>query len=127
MLTFSGEEELRRGNAHVRHVLRARQPDERIGDNAWTQGWTVLGQDIPRPRAVLCGSPTGTYPAPWLSATQRPRTIHNVGGFSPSRPVQPFAELRTPPIGFPETLSEEHGSPRDFAGQRSLPATHLEH
>lgn len=62
-----------------------------------------------------------------LSATQRPRTIHNVGGFSPSRPVQPFAELRTPPIGFPETLSEEHGSPRDFAGQRSLPATHLEH
>ena len=39
-------------------------PMNALASNAWTQGWAAFGQNIPRPRAVLCVS------AHWyLSAT----------------------------------------------------------
>ncbi|TAM10246.1 MAG: 4,5-DOPA dioxygenase extradiol [Nevskiaceae bacterium] len=50
--------------------------------NAWTRGWTAVGQHLPqRPRAVLCVSAHWYVPGTALTAAQNPRTIHDFGGF----------------------------------------------
>jgi 4,5-DOPA dioxygenase extradiol len=43
-----------------------------------------LGQKLPRPEAVLCVSAHWTTPAPRVSSTKAPSTMHDFGGFSQS-------------------------------------------
>ena len=56
-------------------------PMNALTSNAWTQGWAAFGQNIPRPRAVLCVSAHWYLPATRVTAMPRPRTIHDFGGF----------------------------------------------
>jgi len=56
-------------------------PMNALTSNAWTQGWAAFGQDIPRPRAVLCVSAHWYLPGTLVTAMPRPRTIHDFGGF----------------------------------------------
>ena len=57
-------------------------PMNALQSNAWTEGWSALGQAIPRPRAVLCVSAHWYLPGPIaVTAMQSPRTIHDFGGF----------------------------------------------
>jgi len=49
--------------------------------NRWTEGWTILGAAIPRPRAILAVSAHWYVPATMVTAMPHPRTIHDFGGF----------------------------------------------
>jgi 4,5-DOPA dioxygenase extradiol len=56
-------------------------PMNALQSNAWTEGWAAIGKSIPRPKAILCVSAHWYLPATLVTATERPRTIHDFGGF----------------------------------------------
>ena len=56
-------------------------PMNAVTQNAWTEGWTSIGKDIPHPRAVLCVSAHWYLPATLVTAMATPRTIYDFGGF----------------------------------------------
>jgi len=56
-------------------------PLNALAQNAWTAGWARLGREIPRPRAILCISAHWYIPETAVTAMERPRTIHDFGGF----------------------------------------------
>jgi 4,5-DOPA dioxygenase extradiol len=49
--------------------------------NVWTEGWSAIGQSIPKPKAILCLSAHWYIPAVVVTAMEQPRTIHDFGGF----------------------------------------------
>ena len=58
-------------------------PMNAIQKNSWTASWEAVGQDIPRPRAIVCVSAHWYLPATRVTAMTAPRTIHDFGGFPP--------------------------------------------
>jgi 4,5-DOPA dioxygenase extradiol len=56
-------------------------PMNAIQPNGWTRAWTDIGQSIPKPKAILCVSAHWYLPGTFVTATDRPRTIHDFGGF----------------------------------------------
>lgn len=56
-------------------------PMNAITQNGYTEGWAELGRSIPRPKAILCVSAHWFIPAVAVTAMDRPRTIHDFGGF----------------------------------------------
>ncbi|WP_168077691.1 4,5-DOPA dioxygenase extradiol [Caulobacter sp. SSI4214] len=57
-------------------------PMNAIEDNAWSRDWRRLGQDLPRPRAILMVSAHWeTRGASAVSASATPETIHDFYGF----------------------------------------------
>lgn len=56
-------------------------PMNALQDNAYTQAWSALGADLPRPKAVLAISAHWYLPGTLVTAMETPRTIHDFGGF----------------------------------------------
>lgn len=56
-------------------------PLNALASNAWTDGWAAVGEDMPRPRAVLCVSAHWYLPATLVTGSPAPLTIHDFGGF----------------------------------------------
>ena len=56
-------------------------PMNALADNLYTQGWSAIGKEIPRPRAVVCVSAHWYQPGTSVTAVPAPRTIHDFGGF----------------------------------------------
>jgi 4,5-DOPA dioxygenase extradiol len=56
-------------------------PMNALHRNAFTDRWSALGRSMPRPRAILAVSAHWYIPATAVTASARPETIHDFGGF----------------------------------------------
>ena len=56
-------------------------PMNALAQNPFTKAWSDLGRSIPKPKAILCVSAHWYIPAVAVTAMDRPRTIHDFGGF----------------------------------------------
>ncbi len=58
-------------------------PLNALAENAYTEAWGLIGQRVPKPKAVLCISAHWYVPATGVTIGTAPRTIHDFGGFPP--------------------------------------------
>ncbi len=94
-----------------------------LQDNAWSRGWRAIGSSFPRPDAILCVSAHWYVPATAVTASPRPRTIHDFAGFpralhevqypAPGSPdlAARVAQLLDPiPVALDSTWGLDHGT-----------------
>jgi 4,5-DOPA dioxygenase extradiol len=56
-------------------------PMNAIGSNAYTDAWRRIGEQIPKPKAILSVSAHWYVPETGVTVMTAPRTIHDFGGF----------------------------------------------
>lgn len=56
-------------------------PMNAIEDNEYSQAWEKLGKALPLPKAVLCVSAHWLTKGTFVTAMEKPKTIHDFGGF----------------------------------------------
>jgi 4,5-DOPA dioxygenase extradiol len=56
-------------------------PMNAIEDNEFSRGWREVAKTLPRPEAILCISAHWETMGTGVTAMERPRTIHDFGGF----------------------------------------------
>ena len=98
-------------------------PMNAVSKNAYTDGWSAIGNSIPRPKAILCVSAHWYLPGTAVTAMPSPRTIHDFGGFprelyrveypAPGSPelARRVGDLLAPiPLAFDQDWGLDHGT-----------------
>jgi 4,5-DOPA dioxygenase extradiol len=76
-------------------------PMNAIEENEFVEGWRKLGKTLPRPKAILCVSAHWETKGTFVTAVQKPETIHDFGGFPKA-----LYEVQYPAPGSPELARE---------------------
>jgi 4,5-DOPA dioxygenase extradiol len=58
-------------------------PMNALMDNSYTKAWRLIGEQTPKPKAILSISAHWFVPGTALTISAAPRTIHDFGGFPP--------------------------------------------
>jgi len=56
-------------------------PMNALAHNAFTESWSAIGAQLPRPKGILCVSAHWYVPGAAVTINTAPRTIHDFGGF----------------------------------------------
>lgn len=98
-------------------------PMNAIEDNEFSRGWRDAGQAIQKPAAILCISAHWETRGTMVTAMEKPRTIHDFGGFPPElyqaqypAPGSPWLAQETRqtvkkfPVEFDQDWGLDHGT-----------------
>jgi 4,5-DOPA dioxygenase extradiol len=56
-------------------------PMNAIEENRFTEGWKKKAETLPKPKAILCISAHWETKGTFVTAMEKPKTIHDFGGF----------------------------------------------
>lgn len=98
-------------------------PMNALENNEFTEGWQQLAQKMPKPNAILCISAHWETRGTFVTAMDKPRTIHDFGGFpkalydveypAPGHPAlakETSALVKQTPVGLDYEWGFDHGS-----------------
>lgn len=98
-------------------------PMNAIEENEFVQGWRNVGKTIPNPNAILCISAHWETRGTYVTAMEKPKTIHDFGGFpkelfavqypapgSPSLAQETKDLITTTEVGLDQTWGLDHGA-----------------
>ena len=78
-------------------------PMNAIEDNEYSNTWKTLPNELPKPQAILCISAHWETRGTYVTAMQKPKTIHDFGGFP-----QALFDVQYPANGSPALAKQLH-------------------